>query len=265
MMGLVPSEAGVGTTGRNTTADRAIDVLFLFEVDNPVLSAGDIAERLGMSRSTTYRYLQSLRASNLLEEDAVRGGFRLGSRIFELARVAREGLGLSEIALPIMRDLAREVDETVLLTRRSGNMAVCVERVEIARPIRLSYERGHLLPLHAGAPAKVLLAYEERADSIVDELAPFEHFTDTTITDPDELRSELARIRERGYAVSNGERDAGVRGVGAPVFGPDGRIAAGISVGCLAFETSEDDLPAVIDAVRAAAQRVTERLVEIGG
>jgi len=261
----VPTEAGASTTGRNSTADRAIDVLFLFDAQNPVLSAGDIAERLGMSRSTTYRYLQSLRASNLLEEDAARGGFRLGPRIFELARIAREGLGLSEIALPVMRDLARDVDETVLLTRRSGNMAVCVERVEISRPIRLSYERGHLLPLHAGAPAKVLLAYEEDADRGLDALAPFERFTETTITDPDELRRELAQIRDRGFALSNGERDVGVRGVGAPVFGPDGRITAGISVGCLAFETTEDDLPAVIDAVMAAARRVTDRLAEIGG
>ncbi len=88
MMGQVPSETGASTTGRNSTADRAIDVLFLFDVHTPVLSAGDIAERLGMSRSTTYRYLQSLRTSNLLEEDAVRGGFRLGSRVFELARIA---------------------------------------------------------------------------------------------------------------------------------------------------------------------------------
>lgn len=265
MMGQVPSETGSSTTGRNSTADRAIDVLFLFDVSTPVLSAGDIAERLGMSRSTTYRYLQSLRASNLLEEDAVRGGFRLGSRVFELARIAREGLGLSEIALPIMRDLAREVDETVLLTRRSGNMAVCVERVEIARPIRLSYERGHLLPLHAGAPAKVLLAFEEDADLVVDSLAPFERFTDTTITDPGDLRRELARIRDCGYALSNGERDVGVRGVAAPVFGPDGKVTAGISVGCLAFELIEDDLPGVIQAVQAAAKRVTDRLVEIGG
>ena len=174
-----------------------------------------------MSRSTTYRYLQSLRTSNLLEEDAVRGGFRLGSRIFELARIAREGLGLSEIALPIMRDLAREVDETVLLTRRSGNMAVCVERVEIARPIRLSYERGHLLPLHAGAPAKVLLAFEEDADLVVDSLAPFERFTDTTITDPDDLRRELARhSRARLCPEQRRARSSACAGWPHPCSGP---------------------------------------------
>ena len=250
-MGLVSGPAGLVTSGRNTTADRAIDVLLLFDLSTPVLSAGEIAERLGMSRSTTYRYLQSLRSSDLLEEDTARWGFRLGSRIFELARIARLGLGLSEIALPVMQDLCREVDEAVLLTRRSGTMVVCLERVETTRPIRLSYERGHLLPLHAGAPSKVLLAFEEQSDVVVESLGELQRFTDATITDPDLLRAELARIREQGYALSNGERDAGVRGIVAPIFGPDGTIAAGISVGTLSFQADDDGLPATIAAVRA--------------
>ncbi len=264
-MGAVSEAAGLVTSGRNATADRAIDVLLLFDPATPVLSAGEIASRLGMSRSTTYRYLQSLRSSDLLEEDAARGGFRLGPRIFELASIARQGLGLSEIALPVMHDLCREVDEAVLLTRRSGTMVVCVERVETTRPIRLSYERGHLLPLHAGAPSKVLLAFEDPATLDVDALGALERFTESTITDPDELRAELALIREQGYAMSNGELDLGVRGIAAPIFDADGRVAAGISVGSLSFQVDESTLPETISAVRAAAQRVTDRLVQIGG
>jgi DNA-binding IclR family transcriptional regulator len=262
-MGAVSEAAGLVTSGRNATADRAIDVLLLFDPATPVLSAGEIASRLGMSRSTTYRYLQSLRSSDLLEEDAARGGFRLGPRIFELASIARQGLGLSEISLPVMEDLCREVDQAVLLTRRSGTMVVCVERVETTRPIRLSYERGHLLPLHAGAPSKILLAFEDPATLDVDALGELERFTETTITDPDELRAELAQIREQGYATSNGELDLGVRGIAAPIFDADGRVAAGISVGALSFQVDESTQPATIAAVRAAAQRVTDRLVQI--
>lgn len=255
----------VGTrTDRNTTADRAIDVLLLFDLSTPVLSAGEIGERLSMSRSTTYRYLQSLRASNLLEEDTARGGFRLGPRVFELARIARQGLGLSEIALPVMDDLCREIDETVLLTRRSGTMVVCLERVETTHPIRVSYERGHLLPLHAGAPSKVLLAFEDPANIDVDALGELQRFTENTITDPDALRAELVRIREQGYALSTGEVDAGVRGIAAPVFGADGKIAAGIGVGALAFQERKDALQGTIAAVRRAAERVTNRLVQVG-
>jgi DNA-binding IclR family transcriptional regulator len=97
-------------------------------------------------------------------------------------------------------------------------MAVCLERVEISRPIRLSYEQGHLLPLMRGAGEGAARARED-ADLAVDSLAPFERFTDTTITDPTICAASSPRS-ERGYALSNGERDVGVRGVAAPVFGP---------------------------------------------
>ncbi len=108
----------------NRTAERAVQLLLLYSDERPSLSAIEVAEHLGMSRSTTYRYLQSLRAAGLLEEDATRSGFRLGPRIFELARVARKGLGLSEMATPTMRRLVEQTGETILLTRRSGHHVI---------------------------------------------------------------------------------------------------------------------------------------------
>jgi DNA-binding IclR family transcriptional regulator len=253
-------------SGRNTTADRAIDVLLLFSDNALVLSAGEVAERLDMSRSTTYRYLQSLRSYDLLEEDEVRGGFRLGPRVFELARIARKGLGISEVALPVMESLRDHIGEAVLLTRRSGNQVVCVERVESSNPTRLSYERGHLLPVHAGASAKVLLAFAE-PDEIEEVLTTttFDRFTNATVTDPDELRKQLGLIRNRGFAYSDGEIDIGVRGVAAPIFSSDGRVAAGLSVAGLAIRMTDSTLPDVIEAVQVAARAISERLSAIAG
>jgi DNA-binding IclR family transcriptional regulator len=258
--------AGPSTVGRNSTADRAIDVLLLFDERTPVLGAGDVSARLGMSRSTTYRYLQSLRSAGLLEEDEAAGGFRLGPRIFELARVARHGLGLVEVALPIMRGLARQVDETVLLTRRSGPSVVCVERVESSHPIRLSYERGHVLPVHAGASAKVLLAFSDPTE-IEETLSSvrLERFTDATVTDTGALRVQLEEIRARGFAISDGEVDVGVRGIAAPIFQPDGRIAAGLSIAAPAFRLSDAAVANLVDAVRSAADSVSAGLAEMSG
>lgn len=253
-------------SGRNTTADRAIDVLLLFDDDQPVFSAGEVAQRLEMSRSTTYRYLQSLRSYDLLEEDEVRGGFRLGPRVYELARIARKGLGLSEIALPIMEDLCARVGEAVLLTRRFGNQVVCVERVEGSRPTRLSYERGQILPVHAGASAKVLLAFAEEEDiNDVLSTATLERFTDATVTSAGNLGRQLAQIRGQGYSVSDGEIDEGVRGVAAPILSPDGRVVAGLSAAGLAFRITNAVLPSIIVAVTDAAEAITKRLADISG
>jgi DNA-binding IclR family transcriptional regulator len=264
MPGARTQVTGAAPVDRNTTADRAIDVLLLFDDEHPVLSAVEVSERLGMSRSTTYRYLQSLRSKGLLEEDTSRGGFRLGPRIFYLARVARAGLGLPELALPVMQALADEVDEAVLLTRRSGTQVVCIERVESTHPVRLSYERGHILPINGGASAKILLAFAEPGE--VEALlgnAPLQRYTKRTITDPRKLRTQLGEIRVAGYAVTDGELDEGVRGVAAPVFNAANRIVAGLSVAGPAFRLTDDVLPRVIAAVRASAAALTQRLTEM--
>ena len=141
-------------------------------------------------------------------------------RFWRLARLARQGFGLSEIALPVMRELVATTNETVLLTRRHHDRVVTLERVEPAgTTIRLSYERGQVLPIHAGASAKVLIAFADDAE--VDRIlaaVPLQRFTSNTVTDPARLRVELAEIRASGFARSYGELDEGVVGIGAPIL-----------------------------------------------
>jgi len=249
---------------RNTTADRAIDILLLFNERQPVLTAIEVAEHLGMSPSTTYRYLSSLRASGLIEEGDTNGEFRLGPTVFQLARIARKGLGLSEIALPVMRELVAQTGESAILTRRSGLHVVCIERVESPHNVRLSYERGQILPLHAGASAKVLLAYlkPSEIDSVL-SAEPLPRYTMHTVTDPEVLRSQLKAIRAAGYTVSDEEVDIGVRGVAAPILGQDRQVLAGISVAGPTFRLNDTILPTVIAAVSHAAQVISHRLHDL--
>jgi DNA-binding IclR family transcriptional regulator len=255
----------VPAKGRNSTADRAIDVLLLFDDQRPVLSAVDVSSKLAMPRSTTYRYLQSLRSYGLVEDDTS-GGFRLGPRVLQLARVARRGLGLPEIALPFMRELAERTGEAVILTRRSDQQVVCVERVESRHRIRLTYERGTVLPPHAGASAKVLLAWLPEAE--LDEVlrrTKLTRYTERTVTDPKALRRELASIRKAGFAVSYGEVDPGVRGVAAPIRGAEGQAVAGLSTVGPAFRLDDASLPEVVEATRASAEAISRRLAALEG
>jgi DNA-binding IclR family transcriptional regulator len=249
--------------GRNSTADRTIDVLTAFDEEHPAMTAEEISERLGMSRSTTYRYLQSLRASGLIEEGAAGGEFRLGPLILNLAHIARKGIGLSEIALPVMRELTEQTGETSLLVRLSNQHVVCIERVESPQRMRLSYERGTILPINAGGAAKVLLAYlkPDELDALL-KVTPLQRYTDTTITDPDILRKDLATIRAQGYAVSNGELDFWVRGVSAPILNERGQAVASLTTASPAFRLDDAALPRMIQAVQDAANTVSQRLRE---
>ncbi len=244
---------------RNSTADRALDILTLFSAEKPVWTGSEVATALGVARSTGYRYLQSLIGSGFLEETA--GGARLGPRIFELARSARAGLGLSEVSLPVMRLLAGRLNETVLLTRRSGRSVVCLELAEARQMVRLSYDRGQILPINAGAAAEVLLAWADPKEvRALLAQGPLESFTPKTLTDPEELRERLAYIRKRGVAVSRGELDEHILGVAAPIRNAAGAVCAAISVAALAVRVPRTELKNVEAAVRHAAATITRDL-----
>lgn len=230
-----------------------------------MITAAEVGRRLGMSKSTTYRYLQSLRSSGLLEDDAERGGFRLGPLILRLGYIARRGTDLSAVALPVMRDLSAELNETVLLTRRHGAQVVCLERVESSAPLRISYQPGHLLPVHAGASATVLLAWADPQE-VTEALGAgrLPRYTSSTVTSPRRLRKRLEEIRERGYAVSEGEVDEGVVGVAAPVFGASGSVVAGLSAVGPAQRITPSVLGSVVASVRSSAARITSLLEDLG-
>jgi len=248
---------------RNSTADRALDILALFGDDRLVITGQEVADQLKVVRSTAYRYLQSLVSSGFIQEQRP-SGYRLGPRVLELARLARKGIGLSEAARPVMRALVAEVGETVLLTCRSGSVVVCLERESTDRPVRLSYERGHILPVNAGASALVLLAWapREEVESILG-VSGLPKLTDATVTDPEQLWSRLEQIRALGYALSRGEVDPDVVGIAAPIRDESGAVAAALSVAALSHHISDERVLTIAAAVDAAAQEVTRQLILI--
>ncbi|MFF9572007.1 IclR family transcriptional regulator [Streptomyces sp. NPDC014685] len=265
MSGINPRETGSGQgyRGRNSTADRALDILLMFDEDRLVLPATEVAARLGVARSTAYRYLQSLTSNGFLEESEG-SGFRLGPRVLDLARLARKGVGLSDLARPVMRDLVERTGMPVLLTCRAGSAVVCLEREEAGTFLRLSYERGQVLSVNAGAAALALLAWAP--DNELDELLaePLPRYTDATHTDPDELRVHLAEVREQGYAVSRGELDPDVLGVGAPVRGETGAVVAAISIAALSHRVPDREVPRFVKAVREAADALSAQVARMG-
>lgn len=258
------------TTGayreRNSTADRALDILMMFDETELVVSATAVAGRLGVARSTAYRYLQSLVSSRFLEE-APGGGFRLGLRVMEIARLARRSYGLPEIALPAMTALSERTGETVLLTRRVGDLVVCVETAEPGqRRVRISYERGSALPINAGASAHVLLAWSspEEVRALL-RAAPLKRFTPSTLVDVDALMERLERIRTAGYAISRAELDPDIIGIGAPVRDDAGQVVAAVSLAALASRVTGEAEAGIVGHVLAAAQEISDRMAVVAG
>lgn len=267
-MGNLSCVAGQTTSRyreRNSTADRALDILGMFDETKPAIGASEVAEQLGVARSTAYRYVQSLVRSGFLEE-AEAGRFRLGRRILELAIIARRGLGPSEVARPVMRRLCADLGETVLLTRLAGTVVVCLEREEAStRRVRISYERGQVMPINAGASAFVLLAWleEESLDRVL-AAAPLERFTSRTLTSPEALKRRLEETAKQGFGLSQSELDEDVLGVAAPIRDADGNVQAAISMAAVSSRVPKNRLPRIIGEVRAAAAEISEAVALLG-
>lgn len=250
---------------RNSTADRALDILGMFEETRPTIGAREVADQLGVARSTAYRYVQSLVQSGFLEE-AETGKFRLGRRILELAIIARRGLGLSEVARPVMRRLCTDLGETVLLTRLAGTAVVCLEREEaLEQRVRISYERGQVMPINAGASAFVLLAWLDEGD--LDEVlrsAPLERFTSRTLVTQEAVRRRLAETAKQGFGVSQSEFDEDVLGVASPIRDANGNVQAAISMAAVSNRVPKNRLPSIIGKVRSAADEISGAIALLG-
>lgn len=246
---------------RNSTSDRTLDILTMFTDERRRLTANELAAELGTARSTAYRYLQALTSAGFVEEDPG-GGFRLGMRIFELARVARHSYGLLDLAAPVLADLAAATGETALLTRRYGTSVVCLDKHEApGRLLRISYERGTVLTPNAGASALILFAWDDPA-TLAGLLAATElpRYTPDTPVGPAHIADILAAAREQGYLVSQGVLDRDAVGIAAPVRDSAGTVIAALSVVALASRTAGAQGEALVGAVRGSADALTAQV-----
>ena len=211
---------------------------------------------------TAHRILAALTGRRYLARDERTRRFRLGPAALELGGRARAVLDLRQAALPVLRRLARETDETALLTvpNSERDRSVCLERVESSQPLRLSVEPGRRLPLHAGASQKALLAFlaEEEIECVA--AGSLERLCGATITDADALRANLAEVRERGWAISFEETNVGVWGVAVPLLDEDGTAVAAVGLAGPSARLSRDEVLDHLERLRDGAVEITAPL-----
>jgi len=204
----------------DTSFARGLKVL-LTVADRGEVRADELSVALQLPVSTVYRYLRTLGTFGFVERHGP--GYRLGPRISIGSGAVVTAETLLRVAQPVLTRLVEESGETAAVMRRVGTTAVCLAQVESPHPLRVALSLGATLPLHAGAPAKVLLAYApvEILDEVVGQgLEPITRGT------PDEarLREDLAAILADGSAESTAESIAGSTSVAVPILVSDGIV-----------------------------------------
>jgi DNA-binding IclR family transcriptional regulator len=218
------------------------------------LNATQIAEIVQEPRSSIYRLLRTMRQYGYVDR-ARRGEFILGERLLELGAGVAARFNLREAALPHMWELRDETDGTVLLYVKRGDRAICVERFD-GRYVRWEIaDVGDLLPLHAGAAPRLMLALstDEEISQYLDG-ATLEATTKNSPVSPRQVRSLLAEIRRTGVAISDQDLVIGVASIAAPIWNHDGEVVGAMSYSGLAATLLGDgNRDKSIELIRTAA------------
>jgi DNA-binding IclR family transcriptional regulator len=241
--------------------ERAVSILNAFSMDDPELGVTELADRLGLHKSTVHRFMVNLDAAGLVERNARTGRYRLGLHVFELGALVMQQMNLWDEALPFLEGLVHDTGETGHLAVLDGGEAIYIERVEARRALRVPSAIGRGYPAHATNLGKVLLADlpRERVEAIIAERG-LAAYTSQTITDPAELEADLELIRRRGYAVDNEEYDEGLRCIGAAVRDHSGHVVAALGIGGPVTRITPERVEELGGLVMTAARGLSRRL-----
>jgi IclR family transcriptional regulator, pca regulon regulatory protein len=245
--------------------ERGLAILGCFTPSRPVLGIADIADDLGMSRSTTHRYVITLVALGYLEQGASRK-YRLGLRVTDLGMSALNSTGLREHAHPYLEELRQRTSYTTNLGVLDGTDVLYVDRVRSFRrgqsAIDLDLHPGSRLPAYSTAMGKLLLANlpEPQQRELIAQIK-LTKSGPNTISSKKALREELDEVAAAGFAVDDEELVADLYAIAAPVRNEAREVVAAVN---LAAHSSMISLEEMVDALGphlvSTADRISARL-----
>ncbi|MDQ6423565.1 IclR family transcriptional regulator [Paenibacillus sp. LHD-117] len=237
--------------GKSTVraVDRALDILLCFTLRTD-WAMTEIAEHVGLHKSTVHRMLATLEEKGFIERDQSTDRYHLGLRVWELSANLSGSDDQATIWLPEMVRLRDQLGETVSIYVRDGSERIRIQAVQSNQPVRRVAPIGIRLPLYAGASSKVLIAYSKEAV----QASILESPEWPSSIDMQQYRLQLQEVTSQGYATSFEEREAGAAALSSPIFDRAGGLAAALSVSGpasrMTLETMREYAPVMMEAAK---------------
>jgi DNA-binding IclR family transcriptional regulator len=240
--------------------DRALNILLCFSVQTPELSMTQIAEQVGLHKSTVHRLLATLERKRFVERDPVSGAYRPGIRLLQMAYLTLENNDLQRIAQPYMQELCEMHRETIDLSVLDDTDVLYVEVVESHQRVRLAAAKGERLPAFCTASGKAILAFlpGEKVKSILARGLPrYNKYTQKT---PESWLNDLVMAKRDGFSISVQEYEEGINAVAAPIFDAKGRPIASIAIAGPAYRLSAEKMAAIGPNIVATCEKISKEL-----
>jgi DNA-binding IclR family transcriptional regulator len=243
-----------------SSLSKALDIIELLAGARRPLALAEIARKLQMAKSSVHEVLSTLASRGFVQRQS--GGiYELGVRSWEIGTAAAIAPLISS-ARPVMQNIAAKVNEDVVLGVLAGFESINVHIAGSGQAVRVYAPVGMRFPAHHASTGLALLAYQP--EEYLDREMPrsLSAATRLTITDPIRLRSELKRIRARGYAINVGGWQIDVSGIAAPVLDREDIAIAALCVAAPRYRATRAWIRRVLPAVVRGAREITTTLSE---
>ncbi len=241
-----------------SSVKNALKILNSFSENEPVKKITDLSRQLGIAKSTVSRLMSTLASEGYVIKEQGSQKYRLGLSVLNLAGIVTSTMDIHREALPVLERLSKSVDETCHLVFLEGTEVVYLLKVESSHPVRVSSHVGKHNPSHCTSSGKAILAYLD--DEVVNRVIAggLVRYTPRTITDPDQFRKDLQRVKKDGYSVSIEEFIQGVNTVGAPIRDYTGQVIAAITIVGPAQRMHQRNIQQYVKKVVDAAKEISE-------
>jgi IclR family KDG regulon transcriptional repressor len=238
--------------------ERALDILSCFTRDEPTHSLSQIAERVGMSKSTVHRMLGTLESKRFISRDKVTGFYRLGFRFVEMASLIDRNV--QQWSQPYLQHLLAECGETVDLSVLDGSSLVYLHVIESPQRVKIAAAVGQRLPAFCTASGKALMAYlpENEIKKIIGK--GLHKYTENTAMTPEAILNDLRLTRERGFAISEGEYEKDINAVAAPILTDAQYPIAAIAVAGPSYRLTRERMLMLGQTVQATADAIAHEV-----
>ena len=246
---------------------RAFQVLDAFTFEKSSYKFSELEKKLGFNKTTLMRVLVSLVKAGVLEHNEQTKEYRLTYRLFRIGNIYRDQMDLYDNALPFISKLSTSTEETVHLAILNEFRVLYIGKIESSQSISIRSRIGSSNPCFSTGVGKAILANldEEEIEEFF-RTVTLERYTPNTISDAEELRGHLKRIREQGYVIDEGENEEEVKCVAAPIFDSEGKCVASISISGPVFRISREKMNSeFIPAIKKTVGQISRRMGYTGG
>jgi DNA-binding IclR family transcriptional regulator len=250
-------ETKQGSASPILVLQKVAQVLDCFSVEEPEPTLQQLIRKTGLPSSTCQRLVQNMVREGFLDRDGDR--YRIGIGLVRWATPGTVGLDVVRHVKPILQQLRDETGESACFYTRDGAFRTVVAVAETRHVVMRPFRVGQVMPIHAGAPGKVFLAYDPEAWEAL-EGSPLTKFAPATPDNLQILKEQTAVARAQGYYAAFGERHEDVGSISAPVFDHAGQLAGVLGLGFPTQRIGPDDAARLGPIVAHAAARASETL-----